>query len=297
MNQHIAETIDTAGKTLWQLISERALMTPDKRMALDGNGRTLTYGEYKNWCERVAAGLSNRGIGKNTNVSWVLPSRFESLVLTGALSRLGAIQNPILPIYRNREVSFIVSQSDCKVLIVPRMFRGFDYEPMAREVVASLGRNVEIIVADPDMPEADPAGLATYQAELDAVRWLFYSSGTTADPKGAKHSDNSLSAANDGMQWSMQVTPEDKAAVVFPITHVGGLVWLFNAMQTGVELLMVETFDPANTPKWLGENGVTCAGAGTVFWLTYLNAQNQLPTGQQLLPDVRIFNGGGAPKP
>ena len=110
MNQHIAGTIDTAGKTLWQLISERALMTPDKRMALDGNGRTLTYGEYKNWCERVAAGLSQRGIGKNTNVSWVLPSRFESLVLTGALSRLGAIQNPILPIYRNREVSFIVSQ-------------------------------------------------------------------------------------------------------------------------------------------------------------------------------------------
>jgi len=297
MNQHIAGTIDTAGKTLWQLISERALMTPDKRMALDGNGRTLTYGEYKNWCERVAAGLSQRGIGKNTNVSWVLPSRFESLVLTGALSRLGAIQNPILPIYRNREVSFIVSQSNCKVLIVPRMFRGFDYEPMAHEVVASLGRNVEIIIADPDMPEADPAGLATYQAELDDVRWLFYSSGTTADPKGAKHSDNSLSAANDGMQWSMQVTPEDKAAVVFPITHVGGLVWLFNAMQTGVELLMVETFDPANTPKWLGENGVTCAGAGTVFWLTYLNAQNQLPTGQQLLPDVRIFNGGGAPKP
>jgi acyl-CoA synthetase (AMP-forming)/AMP-acid ligase II len=297
MNQHIAGTIDTAGKTLWQLISERALMTPDKRMALDGNGRTLTYGEYKNWCERVAAGLSHRGIGKNTNVSWVLPSRFESLVLTGALSRLGAIQNPILPIYRNREVSFIVSQSNCKVLIVPRMFRGFDYEPMAHEVVASLGCNVEIIIADPDMPEADPAGLATYQAELDAIRWLFYSSGTTADPKGAKHSDNSLSAANDGMQWSMQVTPEDKAAVVFPITHVGGLVWLFNAMQTGVELLMVETFDPANTPKWLGENGVTCAGAGTVFWLTYLNAQNQLPTGQQLLPDVRIFNGGGAPKP
>jgi len=297
MNQHIAGTIDTSGKTLWQLITERALMTPDKRMALDGNGRTLTYGEYKNWCERVAAGLAQRGISENTNVSWVLPSRFESLVLTGALSRLGAIQNPILPIYRNREVSFIVSQSNCKVLIVPRMFRGFDYEPMAHEVVASLGRNVEIIIADPDMPEADPAGLADYQAELDAVRWLFYSSGTTADPKGAKHSDNSLSAANDGMQWSMQVTPEDKAAVVFPITHVGGLVWLFNAMQTGVELLMVETFDPANTPKWLGENGVTCAGAGTVFWLTYLNAQNQLPTGEQLLPDVRIFNGGGAPKP
>lgn len=299
MTMPTAGTIETQGKTLWQLISERALLTPDKRMALDERGRTLTYGEYKNWCERVAAGLSQMGITENTNVSWVLPSRFESLVLTGALSRLGAIQNPILPIYRNREVTFITTQSSCKVLIVPKVFRGFDYETMANEVVATLDQDVRVIVADPDLPEADPdaVGLPTYRADLDAVRWLFYSSGTTADPKGAKHSDNSMSAANDGMQWSMEVGPDDKAAVVFPITHVGGLVWLFNAMQTGVELLMVETFDPATTPQWLGDNGVTCAGAGTVFWLTYLNAQRQLPAGRRLLPNVRIFNGGGAPKP
>ena len=93
MTSHIAGTIETEGKTLWQLISERALVTPDKRMALDERGRTMTYGEYKNWCERVAAGLSQKGITENTNVSWVLPSKFESLVLTGALSRLGAIEN------------------------------------------------------------------------------------------------------------------------------------------------------------------------------------------------------------
>lgn len=78
---------------------------------------------------------------------------------------------------------------------------------------------------------------------------------------------------------------------------MGGLIWLFNAMQTGVELLMVETFDASTTPAWLGANGCTCAGAGTVFWLTYLNTQRQLPPGERLLPDVRIFNGGGAPKP
>jgi cyclohexanecarboxylate-CoA ligase len=93
------------------------------------------------------------------------------------------------------------------------------------------------------------------------------------------------------------VTAEDKAAVVFPVTHVGGLVWLFNTLQTGVELLMVEVFDPKTTPRWLGEHGCTCAGAGTVFWLAYLAAQRALAPGERLLPDVRIFNGGGAPKP
>ena len=299
MNTTELDVLSTADKTLWQLICERAALTPNKQMARDESGRTLTFGQYQTWCERMAAGLHQRGIGVGTNVSWILPSRFESLVLAGALSRLGAVQNPILPIYRQREVTFIAEQSTCRFMIVPRIFRGFDYPTMVADVAASLDVPFEIIIGDPDLPEADPltTSIPDYEPVLDSMRWLFYSSGTTADPKGAKHSDNSLSAANDGMQWSMQVGPTDKAAVVFPITHVGGLVWLFNAMQTGVELLMVETFDPVNTPAWLGEHGCSCAGAGTVFWLAYLNAQRQLPNGQRLLPDVRIFNGGGAPKP
>ncbi len=287
--------VNPAGLTLWELISARAELSPDRRMAFDEQGRSMSFAEYRDWCERAAAGLAGRGVGEGTRVSWILPSRFESLVLAGALARLGAVQNPILPIYRQREVGFITRQSDCRLLIVPDVFRGFAYPPMAAEAVA--GEDVEILVVDPDLPSGDPAVLAPFRPAFEELRWLFYSSGTTADPKGAKHCDRSLSAANDGMQWSMEVSDADKAAVVFPITHVGGLVWLFNAMQTGVELLMVETFSPADTPRWLGEHGCTCAGAGTVFWLAYLNAQRALPDGERLLPDVRIFNGGGAPKP
>ncbi len=296
--------IDTTGKTLWELIDERASATPDKRMALDEAGRTMTFGEYRDWCRRAAAGLATKGVGAGTNVSWILPSRFESLVLTGALAYLGAVQNPILPIYRHREVSFITRQSGCSLLIVPGVFRGFDFAAMAREATAD--QPVEVLVVDPALPESDPSALGppapgptgtSTGSGAWPLRWLFYSSGTTADPKGARHSDASISAANDGMQWSMEVGPDDKAAVVFPITHVGGLVWLFNSMQTGVELLMVEVFDADKTPAFLGANGVTCAGAGTAFFLAYLNAQRKLPTGERLFPEVRMFNGGGAPKP
>ena len=265
-------------------------------MAIDEAGRTLTFGGYRDWCERVAAGLADSyGVGEGTRVSWVLPSRFEALVLTGALARLGAVQNPILPIYRHREVSFITAQSEAALLVVPGVFRGFDYAEMATEVTADSG--CAVLVADPDLPEGDPASLAPHVPAREDLRWLFYSSGTTADPKGAKHADASLAAANAGMQWAMEVTDADRAAVVFPVTHVGGLVWLFNAMETGVQLLMVEVFDPVQTPAWLGRHGCTCAGAGTVFWLAYLAAQRAMPPGERLLPDVRIFNGGGAPKP
>ena len=287
--------LDTAGKTLWELIDERAELTPALQMARDEAGRTMTFAGYREWCLRAAAGLARLGVGEGTRVSWILPSRMEALVLTGALARLGAVQNPILPIYRQREVGFIARQSECELLVVPGVFRGFDYPAMAAEATEGLG--VRIVVADPELPEGDPAELAPYRRAEGELRWLFYSSGTTADPKGAKHTDASMRAANRGMQWAMRVTSADKAAVVFPITHVGGLVWLFNTLETGVELLLVEIFSPTETARWLSDNGCTCAGAGTVFWQSYLAAQRALPPGEGLLPDVRIFNGGGSAKP
>ncbi len=296
-----AAEIDTCVLTLWQLIERRAALTPDAVMAIDEAERSMTFEQYYQWCLRSAAGFAAAGVHEGSNVSWILPSRFEALVAAGALSRLGAVQNPILPIYRQREVSFIARQSGCTTLIVPGTFRGFDYPAMAAavssEVSCDLDGAVHVIVVDPDLPDGDPAALTPYRPALDEMRWLFYSSGTTADPKGAKHTDHSMSAANDGMQWSMQVTADDRAAVVFPVTHVGGMVWLFNSLQTGVALLMVETFSPTDTPRWLSDHGCTCAGAGTVFWMAYLAAQRRMPASERLLPDVRIFNGGGSPKP
>jgi acyl-CoA synthetase (AMP-forming)/AMP-acid ligase II len=289
--------IDTEGRSLWRLIAERAAASPDKVMAIDVAGRALTYAELQDRCERVAAALAEEfGVGVGTRVSWMLPTRFEAMVLAGALSRLGAVQNPILPIYRHRETRFILDQTKAELFVVPGTFRGFDYPAMAHEVVADLPTRV--LVADPDLPGVAPDGLPPEPEGDPAVtpRWIFYSSGTTADPKGAIHTDASLAAANAGMQWSLRCGPDDHASVVFPITHVGGIVFLFNTLQTGVRLLLVETFDPEGTPRWLGENGVTHAGSGTVFFLAYLAAQRAQPD-RRVMPDVKVFNGGGAPKP
>jgi len=288
-------SIDTTGKSLWQLVEARAALTPDKVMAVDERDRSWTYAEFHSWCERVAAGLAARGVGEGTNVSWILPSRIEAFVLVGALARLGAIQNPILPIYRHREVGFITRQTGCRLLVVPGTFRNFDYEKMALEATAGL--DVEVLVADPDLPEGDPSILGPpARGGDDPVRWLFYTSGTVADPKGAKHTDASIAAANLGMQWSLRCDDHDRVAVVFPITHVGGVVWMFNTMETGAELLLVEIFSPEDAPVFLARRAVTVAPAGTVFWQAYLAAQRKQPD-TPLFPEVRVFAGGGAPKP
>ena len=289
------DSIETAGKSLWGLVEARVARTPDKVMATDEQDRTCTYSEFHARCERVAAGLAARGVAEGTNVSWILPSRIEAFVLIGALARLGAVQNPILPIYRQREVGFITRQTGCRLLIVPGTFRAVDYEKVAREATGEL--DVDVLVADPDLPEGDPATLGPPAGgDGDPLRWLFYTSGTVADPKGAKHTDASLAAANLGLQHALRCDAEDRVAVVFPITHVGGVVWVFNTMETGAELLLVEVFNPEETPAVLARHRVTVAGSGTVFWQAYLAAQREQPD-VPLFPEARMFAGGGAPKP
>ncbi|HEX8804166.1 MAG TPA: AMP-binding protein, partial [Acidimicrobiales bacterium] len=89
---------------IWELIVRRADETPEREMAVDETGRRLTFGDYRRRCEAVAAGLAAEGVGEGSVVSWILPTWLEAMVLFGALRRLGAVQNPILPIYREREV-------------------------------------------------------------------------------------------------------------------------------------------------------------------------------------------------
>ncbi|MGQ0434920.1 MAG: AMP-binding protein, partial [Microthrixaceae bacterium] len=106
------------GGSLWQLVERRAEATPDARAAIDEAGRTLTWADAKAEAERAAAGLARLGIGPGDVVSWQLPTWLEAKILVLALARLGAIQNPMLHIYREREVGFIVRQAKSKLLVV-----------------------------------------------------------------------------------------------------------------------------------------------------------------------------------
>ncbi len=302
-------TLGTRGASdFWSLLERRVADTPDGLFSIDEDGRQLCFAEYREAALRCAAGLAARGIQADTPVSWMLPTWTDSLVLVAALARLGARQNPILPIYRGREVRFICRQSSARFLFVPSVFRGFDYAEMAREVVSEGGAEtvgLEVIVVDPGdretLPTGDPATLPAAPppggSAADApVRWLFYTSGTTADPKGALHSDATLLAASAGMADVVDLQSDDRIALVFPLTHIGGINWLMAGLLAGAAQLVVPVFDPATSIPFLSRHGVTQATAGTAFHQAYLEAQRRSP-GTPLFPDVRCFPGGGAPKP
>ncbi len=213
------------GQTLWELIDDRVDLTPDALLATDEDMRTVTFGDFAVEAERAAAGLAGYGVGEGTVVSWQVPTWIESLVLVAALSRLGAVQNPILPIYREREVGFCTAQAGSSLMIVPSTFKGFDFEAMATAIAQENG-DMGVLVADKALPQGDTAVLPARPENADPedqpVRWLFYTSGTTADPKGARHTDASIASVAYNMGQRLAVTERDRSALVFPFTHIGG---------------------------------------------------------------------------
>lgn len=289
------------GNTLWELVEARADASGDVPMAVDESGRRMTFAEFRDRCERVAAALHQRGIGAGDVVTWQLPTWIESMVLVGAIARLGATQNPILHIFREKEVGFCVRQAGAKLLVTPSEFGGFDFGAMARGIADAVaaesrdGHAVDLLTCDRDLPEDDPSTLPPPPTDGDAVRWLFYTSGTTADPKGAQHTDRTIYAVARGMAGRLAVTAEDRNALAFPFPHIGGITWLVTSLQTGMLNILFQAFVPDQVVEVLDQQDVTLAGSGTVFHQVYLAAQAKAD--HPLFPRVRAFPGGGAPKP
>ncbi|MCP3983086.1 MAG: AMP-binding protein [bacterium] len=285
--------------TFWELVEARAVATPEGLFGLDESGREMTFAGYRDAAEQLAAALHERGVREGSTVSWILPTGFNALVLLAALSRLGAVQNPILPIYRGREVSHCLHQTGARLLIVIDRFRGFDFAAMASELAGKTpGLDVLTISDGPwedQLPDAT-ANLPPAPGAGDQVRWIFYTSGTTSEPKGARHTDKGFLAASFGLAVGMDLSPSDRIGLVFPVTHLGGVNSLVAALSAGASHLIVESFDPPTTIPFLCKHGVTHAGAGTAFHRIYLEAQREQGE-TRIFPDIRVFQGGGAPKP
>jgi len=288
-------------RNLWELVEARAAATPGAVLAVDEQERRLTAQDLRDRAEAAAAGLQRLGVETGTPVSWMLPTWLDAAVLVAALARLGAVQNPILPMLGPRESRFITTQTQARMLIVPGVWRGRAYADEAHELAVDRPE-LQVVVVDTDhpLPVGDPATLSpppppTTPAEAP-VRWVFYTSGTTADPKGAQHTDHTVKASADGMLAALEIQPDDRCGIVFPFTHIGGITWLFTVLITGCTCVFIEAFAPATTIPILQREGTTLAGAGTTFHLAYLAAQRDQPD-VPLFPAVRAFPGGAAPKP
>ena len=115
-------------------------------------------------------------------VSFQLPNWWEFPVLHLACLKLGAVSNPLMVIFRERELGFMLDLAESKVLVVPRQFRGFDYPAMVAGVRDRLPALRRVFVAG---GEASPIGRARTFPVLgspkERLRFAFGADGVTTD--------------------------------------------------------------------------------------------------------------------
>src|SRR5438552_6192513 len=80
--------------TVWDFVESRARVTPDALFAVDEADRALTFLDYRNRAERVAAGLAELGVGPDVRIAWQLPTWLESLVLIRSEEHTSELQSP-----------------------------------------------------------------------------------------------------------------------------------------------------------------------------------------------------------
>ena len=156
--------------TLWDLVERRAAATPDLVLLIDQAGNTLTCAEFRDRAERAAAGFAALGVTHGTRVTWELPNRFETVIASFALARLGAIQNPILHFYRHKEVGYAIRATDAELVLVPGEWNGFDFAAMVDELIADLPHKPQVVDVFAALPDGDPATLTEALAALRANR-------------------------------------------------------------------------------------------------------------------------------
>ncbi len=292
-------------QTFGRLLDEQASRRAGKTAVVDDRTR-LTYGELASLTRRVASGLAARGVGAGDTVSCVLPNRFEAVVLFYAAARLGAVFNPIAPIYGAREMRFILRQAESVVLIVVDRFRGTDFIALAQRLRPELPALRDVVVlGEPGAGMSDWATLATGEpgslpdavdpdaVDPNAVLALLYTSGTTADPKGVLHSHNTLLCECRSMARNHALDDADVLVMASPVSHISGLLFgIMLPVYVGATSVLMERWDAEQFLALVGREGGTFTAGATPFLQGVVEAWRP-----GIAPSLRAFPCGGADVP
>ena len=300
-----------AGRLITDFLHEVAATDPDKLAAIDARGQ-ITYGELERLSDRAALGLLELGVRPGDVVSFQLPNWTEFLVLHFALTRIGAVNNPLIPIYRDREVGFMVALARSTVIVVPQEFRGYDYPGMVQRLRGDWPDLRHVLVVDgpstdtqtswqefietPWEERRDPAELDALRPDPDDVTLLIFTSGTTGEPKGVMHTHNTLVAANAPLPERLGVGRDSVVHMASTFAHLTGFLYgvRLPTQVGGATAVYQDVWDPVRFVDLVEEHRISYTSAATPF----LHDTLQVPglAGRDV-SSLQLFCCMGAPIP
>ena len=315
-----------------------AEVRPDARAVVDvategRRERVWTWAELDREADAAAVALSRLDVAPGEPVAYQLPNVGEFVALSLGIVRAGAVCCPLMPIYREREMAFMLRRSGARVLVVPDSFRGRDYPaevdglyegeqplPLDHVIVvegdgasgAGSGRGergegggrgptwhtyAEVVgaLAAEGISAADRRLLAGRAQLPTALAQLLFTSGTSGEPKGVLHRMDTLTRAAAMEAGHLGLSGDDCVFVPSPLAHQTGFLYgMWEALLLGAPQVLQAVWDGAVALDALRRWGGTFVQAATPFLADLVAAVEE--TGRR--PEaLRIFVATGAAVP
>lgn len=264
---------DLPGVTLADCLDRAAAARGDATALIEGSF-SATYDGLAVAAARVAAGLRDLGVGPGDRVVTQLPNWWESVVASWGVFLAGAVLVPVVPIYRTREMRFIIDQVRPRAVIAPAWFRDYPHAAELRTVIDGLGLDAAVVSARGEIPGAESLdallarspGQPDATARPDDIAVILYTSGTTAAPKGVLHSHQTLLAeARDVAAWC-RLDGDDRVFMASPLSHITGLSYgIVLPADLGAAVVLQDRWEPQGATDLIEENGCSFTVSATPF--------------------------------
>lgn len=211
------------------MLTRNRLRFGDK-IAVVSNGERLTYEELDDRVSALAASLSDLGLGRGDIVAILAENSLRYLIEVLALSRLGAISQPLNWRYHPTELVYVIRHSGAVAAFVDG-----DLMDVAKAILDQVDAVSHVVVHGVDTAppgwvrvedlEAAGAGRRVDDADvsLDDVQRILYTSGTTGHPKGVALSHGNVLWNHLGQIIELGLDSSDRVLASSPFFHVGGL--------------------------------------------------------------------------
>jgi acyl-CoA synthetase (AMP-forming)/AMP-acid ligase II len=290
-------------RTIADLLDLLCVQRPDQTLVVDGE-QVFTAAAIRDQALRLARAIAARGVRPGDVVSFQLPNWHESVLVELACAYGGFVCNPIVPIYRDAEVSFILADSRSRVLFVAESFRGFDYAAMLERIRPALPDLREVVFVRPsgDRPlpsyEAFVTGareVALTHPDPNSVKLVLYTSGTTNRAKGVLHTHNTIDTEiRNVVEW-LRLDSSDVILMPSTLGHITGYLYGIQLPVTlGCPVVLMDTWNAEKAAALIERHGVTFTLGATPFLQELARFARE---SNRRLPTLRYFPTGGAPVP
>jgi acyl-CoA synthetase (AMP-forming)/AMP-acid ligase II len=288
-------------ETIYLLAARHARSMPEA-FAVRDCGRRLTYADLVEAADRLAANLAARGVRPGQRIAVWLPSRVETAAVLLACSRNGYVCCPSL--HRAHRVGEVVALVDrmraAAVIAEPGYGADADRHELSaqledRDFVHWFCRVGPAEAATTPFGELTAAAVQTLpSSDANQVMYLPFTSGTTGEPKGVMHSDNTLLATARMMarDWELD---RKVLYTLSPLSHNLGLGALITALAGGGELVVHDLPRGSSLLDRLQETGANFLFGVPTHAIDLLTEMRE--QGVKRLPEVRGFRVSGAAAP